>query len=152
MISWSQNGIKMQSSYLLILYSGISTSEFLPGSLHHLGRVPGYYFPGLIYTQTIFYVLQGDIPIWSKRRELGENATIILQLATNDLIFPLLLIILHKNYRFLRAQFENLYDFMAILNMKAAIRSLNQKGLTFWAILGSPHQRTTSFQRNLSDC
>ena len=49
MISWSQNYIKMRSSYLLIyLHSGIPTSEFLPGSvLHRVGtRV---FFPGLIY-------------------------------------------------------------------------------------------------------
>ena len=36
MISWSQNVVKMQSSSWLILYSGTPTSEFLPGSVHHL--------------------------------------------------------------------------------------------------------------------
>ena len=45
MISCTQNGIKMQSFYLLILYSGIPTSEFLPGSVHHQAgtRVPVYF-------------------------------------------------------------------------------------------------------------
>ena len=42
-ISWSQNCIKMQSSYLLILYLSIPTSEFLPRSVYHRAgiRVPG---------------------------------------------------------------------------------------------------------------
>ena len=48
MISWSQNGIKMQSSYLLILYSGIPTSEFLPGSVHHRAGT-WVFLPGLMH-------------------------------------------------------------------------------------------------------
>ena len=44
MISWSHS-TKMQSSYLLIFYSGIPKSEFLPGSVVNRAgtRVPGYF-------------------------------------------------------------------------------------------------------------
>ena len=44
----------MRSSDLLILYSGIQTSEFLPGSVHYR---PGtrVFFPGLKLTSTIFF-------------------------------------------------------------------------------------------------
>ena len=48
MISWSQNGIKIQSSYLPTLYSGIPTSEFLSGSAHHRAGTR-VFFPGLDY-------------------------------------------------------------------------------------------------------
>ena len=47
MISWSQNGIKMQISYLLILCSGILTREFLTGSIHHRAGTR-VIFPGLV--------------------------------------------------------------------------------------------------------
>ena len=47
--SWFQNGIKMLSSYLLILYLGIPTSEILPGSVHHHAGTR-VFFPGLIKT------------------------------------------------------------------------------------------------------
>ena len=50
-ICWCQNDIKMQSSYLLILYSGIPTSEFLPGSVHHRAGI-WVFFPGLECTFT----------------------------------------------------------------------------------------------------
>ena len=55
MISWSQNGIKIQILYLLILYSGILTSEFLPRSVPH--QVGIFARPTLVVTSTLFKIV-----------------------------------------------------------------------------------------------
>ena len=54
MISWSQSGIKIHSSYLPIVL-GIPTSEFLYLSAHHRAGTR-VFFPGLLLTLFHHYV------------------------------------------------------------------------------------------------
>ena len=97
MIIWSQNGIKMHSSYLLILYSGIPTNKFLPGSVHHR-RVPGYpsIFPrprrdflsltlnkvNFYFFSSITYLHPFFITYWSKKLDMSNICTIFMTFYT----------------------------------------------------------------------